>query len=416
MGIDMLDGDVELTEFVELDVRSVKGVKNGANGFPPLVMKGVAEPAVKAGTHPPFTGTHSHPHAANGAQGEDDTHEHSHSHDGDADHGHSHAEKSLLERFGAATGAINRALNKAVTDGKIDEGPDISLGRQIMSLLGQAIGSEAQEISAGSYGETRDVGMLTRAAELVSCWQAREQAVADGKDPDAPCGCCDWCSGMGCGCCTSCGAGILMCSAAAKAAESAKTQNDLPDSAFAYIEPGGEKDDEGKTTPRSKRHFPVHDEAHARNALARLSSSPFGDKAKARVHAAARKFGIDVSDDTSKSQIAEGDTTVDTETQGTGSLSKAVEDAIAKATAPLQKRIETLDAELAKVKAAPVPGGPVLSRNVQVKQPGGVVNEDYAAKAAYYRDMAEQVTDRTTADGYRKLAREADEKAVKQTG
>lgn len=395
MGIDMLDGDVELTEFVELDVRSVKGVKNGANGFPPLVMKGVAEPAVKAGTHPPFTGTHSHPHAANGAQGEDDTHEHSHSHDGDADHGHSHAEKSLLERFGAATGAINRALNKAVTDGKIDEGPDISLGRQIMSLLGQAIGNEAQEIGAGSYGEVCDVDLLTCAASMISRWLGREAEPGGGDDSDM---------------------GMLMASAAIKAAESTKTQNDLPDSAFAYIEPGGEKDDEGKTTPRSKRHFPVHDEAHARNALARLSSSPFGDKAKARVHAAARKFGIDVSDDTSKSQIAEGDTTVDTETQGTGSLSKAVEDAVTKAVAPLQKRIETLDAELAKVKAAPVPGGPVLSRNVQVKQPGGVVSEDWAAKAAYYRDMAEQVTDRPTADGYRKLAREADEKAVKQAG
>lgn len=73
--------------------------------------------------------------------------------------------------------------------------------------------------------------------------------------------------------------------------------NDLPDSAFAYIEPGGTKDSDGRTMPRSKRHFPVHDEAHARNALARLSSSPFGPKAKAKVMAAARKFGIHVSDD-----------------------------------------------------------------------------------------------------------------------
>ena len=68
--------------------------------------------------------------------------------------------------------------------------------------------------------------------------------------------------------------------------------NDLPDSAFAYIEPGDEKDSEGKTTPRSLRHFPIHDEAHVRNALARLDQSPFGDKARAKVEAAARKFGI----------------------------------------------------------------------------------------------------------------------------
>src|SRR5215472_7033662 len=73
--------------------------------------------------------------------------------------------------------------------------------------------------------------------------------------------------------------------------------NDLPDSAFAYIEPGGKKDSSGKTVPRSLRHFPVHDAAHARNALARAPQSPFGDKAMPKIREAARKFGIDVSAD-----------------------------------------------------------------------------------------------------------------------
>ena len=73
-------------------------------------------------------------------------------------------------------------------------------------------------------------------------------------------------------------------------------QNDLPDDAFAYIEPGGSKDESGKTVPRSLRHFPVHDAAHTRNALARASQSPFGDKAMPKIRAAAKKFGIDVSD------------------------------------------------------------------------------------------------------------------------
>ena len=81
----------------------------------------------------------------------------------------------------------------------------------------------------------------------------------------------------------------------AKAEESTKSQNDLPDSDFAYVEDGGKKDESGKTTPRSKRHFPIHDAAHVRNALAQLSSSPFGDDASGKVHAAARKFGIDVA-------------------------------------------------------------------------------------------------------------------------
>src|SRR5690349_12850439 len=68
--------------------------------------------------------------------------------------------------------------------------------------------------------------------------------------------------------------------------------NDLPDSDFAYIEPGGTKDSSGKTTPRSLRHFPIHDAAHVRNALARLDQSPFGEKARPKVEAAAKRMGI----------------------------------------------------------------------------------------------------------------------------
>lgn len=74
--------------------------------------------------------------------------------------------------------------------------------------------------------------------------------------------------------------------------------NDLPDSAFAFIEPGGEKDADGKTAPRSKRHFPLkdangnYDAAHVRNALARAPQSPIGARAMLRIHAAARSLGI----------------------------------------------------------------------------------------------------------------------------
>jgi hypothetical protein len=73
--------------------------------------------------------------------------------------------------------------------------------------------------------------------------------------------------------------------------------NDLPDSAFAHIEPGGTKDQQGKTTPRSKRHFPVHDREHTQNALARAPQSPFGKAAMPKILAAARKHKINVSGD-----------------------------------------------------------------------------------------------------------------------
>lgn len=82
--------------------------------------------------------------------------------------------------------------------------------------------------------------------------------------------------------------------------------NDLPDSAFAYIEPGGSKDESGKTVPRSKRHFPIHDAAHVRNALARAPQSPFGDKAMPKIRAAAKKFGIGDNDGESRAEVFMG--------------------------------------------------------------------------------------------------------------
>jgi HK97 family phage prohead protease len=85
---------------------------------------------------------------------------------------------------------------------------------------------------------------------------------------------------------------------------STKAINDLPDSAFAYIEPGGEKDAGGKTTPRSLRHYPVHDKAHATNALSRAhaavkaggAQADIAKKAMPAILAACKKFGVDVAE------------------------------------------------------------------------------------------------------------------------
>jgi len=76
--------------------------------------------------------------------------------------------------------------------------------------------------------------------------------------------------------------------------------NKLPDSAFAYIEPGGKKDDDGRTTPRSLRHFPHHGEdggvdlPHLRNALSRAAqeAAEFGDKALPHLEKHAKAEGI----------------------------------------------------------------------------------------------------------------------------
>lgn len=69
----------------------------------------------------------------------------------------------------------------------------------------------------------------------------------------------------------------------------------LPDSAFAYIEPGGTKTN-GKTDD-AHRHFPIHDEAHVRAALSRIGQgAKFSAEARPKVMAAARRHGIDTSE------------------------------------------------------------------------------------------------------------------------
>lgn len=72
--------------------------------------------------------------------------------------------------------------------------------------------------------------------------------------------------------------------------------NDLPDSCFLYISPGGKKDGEGKTTPRSLRHFPYKDSngkidlPHLRNAIARIPQASIPAGLKDSLQARARRL------------------------------------------------------------------------------------------------------------------------------
>jgi HK97 family phage prohead protease len=67
--------------------------------------------------------------------------------------------------------------------------------------------------------------------------------------------------------------------------------NDLPDSAFAVVLPGGTKDDAGKTVPRDLRKLPHHDAAgaldmpHLRNAMTREPQADMSAAEHAQAHA-----------------------------------------------------------------------------------------------------------------------------------
>jgi predicted phosphatase len=76
---------------------------------------------------------------------------------------------------------------------------------------------------------------------------------------------------------------------------SQKMINDLPDDCFAFIKPGGKKDVEKKTVPRSLRYLPYKgadgriDLPHLRNALARLSQTDLSDDEKKKAEVVLRK-------------------------------------------------------------------------------------------------------------------------------
>lgn len=84
---------------------------------------------------------------------------------------------------------------------------------------------------------------------------------------------------------------------ASKAVWTTAYVNNLPDSSFLYILPGGKKDSGGKTTPRSLRMFPYKnaegkiDLPHLRNAIARIpQSNRIDDATKKRLQTRARKL------------------------------------------------------------------------------------------------------------------------------
>lgn len=392
---------VAITELEKIDATRVDGVGVPANGIPILLMKSLPEPAVKAPvdedgstdgpTHGAFTGKHKHPHA--GAGGEMFAEEHSH--DGDGDHsGHDHAAKSEFDHAAAL------ALVKAIVGRKVDESPDIAGGTAVLAQIADLIIAEAQELKAGNAGEICDIQQLACAAEMIWCWRTGEEAVASGSVQPAT---------------------ALMQSAAESAIKAAELGIiSLNDAAEIVLKSGPSAEErrqaasEGNALPDGS--YPIRN-AHDLHSAAVLARSGHGDVAAAKrlIARRAKELGVanplDTDDDTSKSQIAPEVPAVDTVTQETGSLTKAVEEAVAKATAPLEKLRRELEETIAKAKATPVPSGLVLSRNVQVKQPGTAANEDLLAKAAYYRQKAADAVAPVDRESYLALARETEQAA-----
>lgn len=79
---------------------------------------------------------------------------------------------------------------------------------------------------------------------------------------------------------------------------SSAEESSLPDSSFAavYTQPSTRN---GRTQRTKVRKLPIHDANHVRNALARFDQADLPEhiktQARSKVHAAAKKFNIEVS-------------------------------------------------------------------------------------------------------------------------
>lgn len=121
--------------------------------------------------------------------------------------------------------------------------------------------------------------------------------------------------------------------------------NDLPDSAFAIIKSGGEKDEDGKTVPRALRMLPHHDnndsidKPHLRNALARLPQADLTaeQKQQALRHLQAHAKALEIGE---SAEMTELENKINLEVKEMEDLNKAKEKII-----ELENQIKDLTAD-----------------------------------------------------------------------
>lgn len=144
--------------------------------------------------------------------------------------------------------------------------------------------------------------------------------------------------------------------------------------------------------------FPIETAGDLDNAigLAGNASNP----SKARKHIKRRAAALGLSDkipDTWKVAMGQKQKLAGVADQSI--TPDVISKAVAEAIAPLKAQLDAAQAELAKVAATPIPGGPVL-----VTQGSAPARAQNTTKAADYRAMAAQANDPSVAAAYRALA------------
>jgi len=294
------------------------------------------------------------------------------------------------DRAGALKLAAPLTAKAVAADGLQDEAPDIATGKEVIRLLGQLIGAEADELAAGYLDETCDITLLVQATDCIKWWLCKEQAAED--EPEAP----------------------------------YAEDDDEPD--IIYIGLSASRGVRWKYVSAAKRDeyaksgvampngdFPIPDEGHLKSAVGHWKTYT-GDKAEAKAHIIKRAkalgltnllpddWGVGGSDDDSKGKTVEPDgtkavTTTETSSLDEAAVQKIADAAVVKALAPLQAENTSLRQELAQIKSTAIPGGPFV-----VAPPVAPGENEAVTKAAGYREIAKNHPDPAFRAAYRALA------------
>lgn len=440
-------GDVELTELVKIEPTRVDGVTNPANGFPILMMKSVAsapdaesqDPAADA---PPAAEvevevTSSGPDAAKSA----DTP--APDPDGIEDPGgtgappltpQQRAEQALAaakaaglpdapQDAPAAPGPAAMATPRALLDAEQrqralayvtkalagdlktlealkaaapdgdgnDEASDLDGAAQVLVLLARLICSEAEELATGDFREAIDISILLDMVNALRYFIGREEEQSAGSF--APADDCEQ---------------VLVAMSARdddllKAKYTAEQLRQMLKDGKAFKNPDGEPS------------YPIGDKDDLDKAISAVGRGK-GDHDAIRAYIIKRAKALGASDMIPDGWNADGSITAAKAAQVSAAtpaqasadeeqITKIVTKAVAEARKADEERIKALEADLAKVRATPIPGGPML-----ITPPRTAQGDEHATKAAQYRATADRVKDPDARRGYLALAAEEDAK------
>lgn len=448
-----VDGDVELTELVKIEPTRVDGVGTPANGFPVLMMKGLPEDAAPAGDPEPAADSPADGDAAKTAEPEPApaVAPEPEGEPGDeaetvdtppltplqiAQQRAAEATKTagtetasdtpapvapaapataavhrLLdpEQYQRALAYADRALAGELTakslfakadatttpdgDGN-DESGDLDGAAQILVLLARLIASEAEELARGDFREATDICILLDMVNSLQYFIGREEDQAAGSFAPAE-------AGSTVTITMSAQDGGLI-----KAKYSAEQLRQMLADGKAFKNPDGEPS------------YPIGDTEDLGNAIRAVGRGK-GDHDAVRAYIIRRAKALGASDQIPENWNSDGSLAAAKSaappSSDTGAsaptpeqLTEIVTKAVAEARAADKERIEALEADLAKVKATPIPGGPVL---IAPPRTATAEREEHATKAARYREMAGRVRDDAARRGYLALAAEEDAKA-----